>query len=104
MILLALGVRFVFFKVKEEQIQSAGDQAGAVLGRFLDLGPEPDAPRLLGCGDDLPLFEGDCQLTPILAIPFGVFAAAGIALWGLMMVTLLKRYRSRLPKRCSPGR
>ena len=37
------------------------------------------------------------QFTPILAVPFGVFAAAGIALWGLTTVTVLKHVRNKLP-------
>ena len=38
------------------------------------------------------------HFTGLLAIPFGVFAAAGIALWGVMTVALLRRFRHHLPR------
>ena len=99
MILLALGLRFVFFKLKEEPPQSQDTRPARFWVGFSISALNPTLLATWGAVTTFIYSKELVQLTPILAIPFGVFAAAGIALWGLMMVTLLKRYRSRLPKK-----
>ncbi len=98
-ILCALGIRFLFFKVKEEDEESHGE---AKPGRFwVGFSISALNPTLLATWGAVTTFLYSRQLiqfSPILAVPFGVFAAAGIALWGLMMVALLKRFRDRLPR------
>jgi threonine/homoserine/homoserine lactone efflux protein len=98
-ILLALGLRFVFFKLKEEAPQSQDPRPARFWVGFSVSALNPTLLATWGAVTTFIYSKELVQLTPILAIPFGAFAAAGIALWGLMMVTLLKRYRSRLPKK-----
>jgi hypothetical protein len=38
------------------------------------------------------------HMTGLLAIPFGAFAGAGIALWGWMTVRITRKFRRQLPR------
>jgi threonine/homoserine/homoserine lactone efflux protein len=99
LILVALGARFVVFRVKDEE--KAKEGAPAKSGRFwVGFSISALNPTLLATWGAVTTFLYARQLvqfTPILAVPFGVFAAAGIGLWGLMMVTLLQRFRHKVP-------
>jgi threonine/homoserine/homoserine lactone efflux protein len=96
-ILLALGVRFVFFKVKDEKIQPREARPARFWVGFSISALNPTLLASWGAVTTFLFSKQLVELTPILAVPFGAFAAVGVGLWGLMMVTLLKRYRSRLP-------
>jgi threonine/homoserine/homoserine lactone efflux protein len=96
-ILLGLGIRFLFFQVKSEDARTAPTKPGRF---WLGFSISALNPTLLATWGAVTTFLYSKQLvsfTPILAVPFGAFTAAGIALWGLMMVTLLRRYRNHLP-------
>jgi threonine/homoserine/homoserine lactone efflux protein len=96
-ILLGLGVRFLFFRLKSDDAP-AGDTRPA---RFwLGFSISALNPTLLATWGGVTTFLYSKQLvqfTPLLAVPFGLFTATGIALWGLMMVSLLRRFRNHLP-------
>jgi threonine/homoserine/homoserine lactone efflux protein len=98
-ILVALGARFLFFKVKDDE--KAKEGAEAKPARFwVGFSVSALNPTLLATWGAVTTFLYSKQLvqfTPILAVPFGIFAAAGIALWGLMTVGLLRRFRHKLP-------
>jgi len=98
-ILVALGARFVVFRVKEDE--KAQEKPAAKPARFwLGFSISALNPTLLATWGAVTTFiyaRQIVQFTPLLALPFGVFAAAGIALWGLMMVTLLRRFRHKVP-------
>jgi threonine/homoserine/homoserine lactone efflux protein len=97
-IFLALGGRFLFFKAKTEEQKPPGDEKA---GRFwLGFSISALNPTLLATWGAVTTFLYSKQLvrfTGLLAVPFGACAAAGIALWGLMTVALLKRYRHAVP-------
>ena len=98
-ILLGLGARFVFFRVKEEDLLK---EAGPARPARFWVGFSISAlnPTLLATWGAVTTFLYSKQIVrfaPILAVPFGLFTAAGIALWGLMIVSLLRRFRHRLP-------
>ncbi len=98
LILVALGARFLFFTVKDEPAREGGEAKPA---RFwVGFSISALNPTLLATWGAVTTFLFSKQLvelTPVLAIPFGVFTAAGIALWGLMTVALLERFRHKLP-------
>ena len=96
-ILLALGVRFVFFKVKDEKVQPGEPRPARFWVGFSISALNPTLLASWGAVTTFLYSKQVVELTPILAVPFGVFATVGVGLWGLMMVTLLERYRSRLP-------
>jgi threonine/homoserine/homoserine lactone efflux protein len=99
-ILCGLGARFLFFKQKKEEEAKAGDEAKP--GRFwVGFSVAGLNPTLLATWGAVTTFLYARQLvhfTGLLAIPFGVFAAAGIATWGLSVVLLLKRFKNNLPR------
>jgi threonine/homoserine/homoserine lactone efflux protein len=98
-ILVALGARFLFFRVKDDDKVKEG--AAAKPARFwVGFSVSALNPTLLATWGAVTTFLYSKQLvqfTPILAVPFGIFAAGGIALWGLMTVGLLRRYRHKVP-------
>jgi threonine/homoserine/homoserine lactone efflux protein len=98
-ILCGLGARFLFFKLKQEE-KKPGDDAKS--GRFwVGFSVAAVNPTLLATWGAVTTFLYSRQLvrfTGLLAIPFGVFAAAGIAVWGLTTVLLLKRFKNNVPR------
>ena len=98
-ILCALGARFLFFKVKEEEVKP-GEETKS--GRFwVGFSVAAVNPTLLATWGAVTTFLYARQLvrfTGLLAIPFGLFAAAGIGVWGLLTVALMKRFRNHLPR------
>ncbi len=98
-ILCGLGVRFVVFKVKQED--ATREPASVRPARFwVGFSISALNPTLLATWGAVTTFlysKALVQFTPILAVPFGAFAAAGIALWGVMTVMLLRRFRHRVP-------
>ncbi len=96
-LLLGLGVRFVFFTVRAEP---AGEDKP---GRFwVGFSISALNPTLLVTWSAVTTFvfsKGPVVFEPVLAVPFGVFAAGGVAVWGAVTVGLLRRYRSQLPER-----
>jgi threonine/homoserine/homoserine lactone efflux protein len=98
-ILCGLGARFLFFKLKVEEAKP-GEETKA--GRFwVGFSVAALNPTLLATWGAVTTFLYSRQLvqfTGLLAIPFGVSAAAGIAAWGLMVVVLLKRFKNDIPR------
>jgi threonine/homoserine/homoserine lactone efflux protein len=97
-IMCGLGVRFLFFKLKG---RSAKAPKEADSGRFwVGFSISAVNPTLLATWGAVTTFLYSNQIvrfTGLLAIPFGVCAAAGIAVWGLMVVGLLERFGKRVP-------
>jgi threonine/homoserine/homoserine lactone efflux protein len=98
-LLCALGTHFLFFKLKEKEASSDEETKP---GRFwFGFSIAALNPTLLATWGAVMTFLCSRQLvhfTGVLAVPFGMFAAAGIAAWGLMVVWLLKRFRNQLPR------
>ncbi len=98
-IFLALGVRFVFWRPKEESDRRENKAGTALLGFTISaLNPTlfvtwSAAAAFVQSGHD----QGSVR-TQLDAIPFGVVAAAGIGSWFLVLVTLLRRYEGHVPK------
>ena len=92
-LLCGLGLRFVFFTMKS----ATQAPREAKPGRFwLGFSISAINPTLLVTWGAVTTFLYSRELvrfTGLLAVPFGLFAAAGIATWGLMAVALLKRFQ-----------
>lgn len=93
-ILGGLGARFVFFKVGQREPKASERPRS---GRFwVGFSISAFNPTLLVTWSAVTTFLYSKQLfrfTGALAVPFGLFAAAGIATWGLTMVALLRHFR-----------
>jgi threonine/homoserine/homoserine lactone efflux protein len=99
-ILVALGIRFLFFFHAAE---SKGKEDDTHAARFwVGLSISALNPTLLATWGAVTTFLYARQLlrfSGVLAIPFGAFAAAGVALWGATTVAVLKRFRHSIPAR-----
>jgi threonine/homoserine/homoserine lactone efflux protein len=95
LVLVPLGVRFVLWRSKERTGGPEGKAGTAFLGFSISaLNPTL---FLTWSAAVAFLFSGQAQpLRGMDAIPFGLSAGAGVALWFLTLVLLLRRYEGRL--------
>jgi threonine/homoserine/homoserine lactone efflux protein len=96
-LLIALGVRFLFFVAKPESAAPADERPGRFWVGFSISALNPTLLVTWGAVTTFLYSKEPVSFEPVLAVPFGAFAAAGVALWGALTVTLLKRYRRHLP-------
>jgi threonine/homoserine/homoserine lactone efflux protein len=93
-VLSVLGARFAFFTMKGQAARASDEPKP---GRFwLGFSISAINPTLLVTWGAVTTFLYSRQLvqfTGLLAIPFGLFAATGIATWGLMTVGLLRHFQ-----------
>jgi threonine/homoserine/homoserine lactone efflux protein len=99
-IMLALGIHFVRFRPKEEvpQSDSGKPKSGPFFAGFTISILNP---TLLATWSAITTFLYSRQLvhmTGLLAIPFGICAGLGIALWAVLLVWLVHRYRDHFPR------
>jgi threonine/homoserine/homoserine lactone efflux protein len=96
-ILIALGARFIFFKAKEAT-KGEGEAKGARFWAGFSISAlNPTLVVTWGAVTTFLYARQLVRFSPLLAIPFGVFAAVGIALWGVGTVALLAKFRKKLP-------
>jgi threonine/homoserine/homoserine lactone efflux protein len=98
-VLLALGVRFMFWRPASKD-DSRENKAGTALLGFTVSALNPTlfitwsaAAAIVHSGSD-----GPGSHTQLDAVPFGAAAAAGIAAWFFVLVALVRRYEGSLPK------
>lgn len=97
-VLIAVGIHFVRWTPKEEGERKKESGRGAFL---LGLTTSLVNPTLLVTWSAVATGIYSRQIVPmtsLLAVPFGIAAAAGIAGWNIVLVALLRRYRDRFPK------
>jgi threonine/homoserine/homoserine lactone efflux protein len=98
-VLCGLGARFLFFKLKEgDERRETEAKPGRFWVGFCVAGLYPTLLATWGAVTTFLYSRQFVRFTGLLAIPFGIFAAAGIAAWGFTMVALLKRFRDDLPR------
>jgi len=101
LVLMPLGVRFVFWRSKEDGDRRRGRAGTSLLGFSISaLNPTLFLTWSAAVGVVLsrqprPLWEWD-------AIPFGLSAGAGVALWFLTLVLLLRHYGEKLGRDVMP--
>jgi threonine/homoserine/homoserine lactone efflux protein len=98
-VLLVLGVRFMFWGPKKEDDRRESKAGTALLGFTVSaLNPT----LLITWGAVAAFVHGHLdQLGPLSqtdAIPFGLSAAAGIGSWFLLLITILRRFAGSLPR------
>ena len=96
-ILFSLGVYFIRFELKEPHAEPVATGGKLWVGFSISI----LNPTLLATWSAVTTFLYSRQLvqmTALLAIPFGIFAAAGIIVWALMMVAIMKRFRKHFPR------
>ena len=93
-VLCSLGAYFLAFKTKRREPKAAEQPKS---GRFwVGFSVSALNPTLLVTWGAVTTFLYSRQLvrfTGLLAVPFGLFAAAGIATWGVTMVALLRHFQ-----------
>jgi threonine/homoserine/homoserine lactone efflux protein len=96
-ILIGLGARFVFFKAKEATKGEGEAKAARFWAGFSIALLNPTLLATWGAVTTFLYARQLVHFSALLAIPFGIFAAVGIALWGVGTVALLAKFRKRLP-------
>jgi threonine/homoserine/homoserine lactone efflux protein len=98
-LLVALGVRFMFWRPPAEKADPRENRAGTA---FLGFSISAFNPTLLVTWTAVVAFlyaRGVEQRSGIVAIPFGASAAIGVAAWFACLVKLLHVFKSKLPIR-----
>jgi threonine/homoserine/homoserine lactone efflux protein len=96
-VLLALGVWFVFWKPREKEDKEK-NRAGTVLVGFTVSALNP---TLLVTWTGAVAFlysKGLGEVSPLAAIPFGVCAGVGVGAWFAALVELLREYGSKMSR------
>ena len=97
-VLLALGVRFTFWKADATQ----GKPKNGAGTLFFGFSISAINPTLLLTWSAAVAFLASYGLkgaSPTYAVPFAVSAGAGIAAWFSLLVALLRRYQGKVPER-----
>jgi threonine/homoserine/homoserine lactone efflux protein len=96
-VLLALGVRFMFWSADAGQ----GKPRSGAGTLFFGLSMSAINPTLLLTWSAGVAFLSSYGLraSPIYAVPFGLSAAAGIAAWFSVLVAQLRRYQGKVPEK-----
>jgi threonine/homoserine/homoserine lactone efflux protein len=95
-ILLALGVRFAFFALKEREAEVREPKPGRFWVGFSISALNPTLLATWGAVTTFLYSNQIVHFAPVLAVPFGAFTAVGVGLWGLMTVAILRHFRSRI--------
>jgi threonine/homoserine/homoserine lactone efflux protein len=101
-VLLALGVRFVFWRPTEKK-EREEHRAGTVLVGFT---VSTLNPTLLVTWTGAVAFlysKGLGQVSDWVSVPFGVCAGVGVGGWVVVLVALLRKYGSKMPRRVLTG-
>ncbi len=96
-LLITLGVRFVFWRPAKAETREDHRAGTALLGFSISA----LNPTLLVTWSAIVAFlysRGLDRASPVLAIPFGLSAGAGVATWFVSLVSLLRSFRRRLPQ------
>jgi threonine/homoserine/homoserine lactone efflux protein len=97
-VLLALGIRFMFWKADAEH----GEPKSGAGTLFFGFSISAINPTLLLTWSTAVAFLASYGLTgagPIYAAPFALCAGAGIAAWFALLVTVLRRYQGKVPEK-----
>ncbi|WNG34439.1 hypothetical protein F0U61_12960 [Archangium violaceum] len=98
LVLTLLGVYFIRWKPVDEVTP---DESRSVMGFLIGFSISALNPTLLATWSAAVAALYARQLfdfSGVLALPFGVAAGAGVACWELLLVWLLRRYESHLPR------
>jgi threonine/homoserine/homoserine lactone efflux protein len=96
-VLAAIGVRFMFWKPKEEK-DTQENKAGTALLGFSVSAINPTLLLTWSAAVAALYSRGLGEPSPLYAIPFGLSAAAGIGGWFVTLTVLFKRYGGKLPQ------
>jgi threonine/homoserine/homoserine lactone efflux protein len=97
-VLLLMGVHFVFWKRKKGKDERE-NKGGTVLLGFTVSAVNPTLLLTWSTAVALLYSKGMHGTPPLYAIPFGASAAAGVVGWFLTLVAILRKYEDRVPER-----
>jgi threonine/homoserine/homoserine lactone efflux protein len=101
-VLVALGVRFVFWKLTEKEDRRRATAGSALLG-FTVSALNPTLFVTWSAAVAFLYSKGLREPSAIHAVPFGLCAATGVSLWFVALGWLLKKYEGRLPRKVLTG-
>jgi threonine/homoserine/homoserine lactone efflux protein len=96
-VLVAIGVRFAFWKPPDAKETDANKAGSALLG-FSVSAINPTLLLTWSAAVAFLYSRGLNEPSPAYAIPFGLSAAAGIGAWFVTLAALLRRYQGRVPR------
>jgi threonine/homoserine/homoserine lactone efflux protein len=97
-VLVALGVRFAFWKPSDRKDERER-KAGTVLLGFTVSAANPTLLVTWGAVVAFLYSKELGHMPPIAAVPFGLCAGAGVALWSATLVAILRKYEGKLPRK-----
>jgi threonine/homoserine/homoserine lactone efflux protein len=98
-VLVLLGVRFAFWREREDREDERERKAGTVLLGFTVSAANP---TLLVTWGAVVAFVDSKELgspPAVAAIPFGLGAGAGVALWSATLAAILRKYEGKVPSK-----
>ncbi|HEX4449007.1 MAG TPA: LysE family transporter [Polyangiaceae bacterium] len=98
LVLVGVGVRFVFWRPAEGIETAPENKAGTVLFGFTVSAVNPTLLLTWSAAVAFLYSRGLHEPPALYALPFGVFAAAGIAGWFTTLAALFKRYGAKVPR------
>jgi threonine/homoserine/homoserine lactone efflux protein len=98
LVLVAIGVRFAFWKPPEGQDRDDDNKAGSVLLGFSVSAINPTLLLSWSAAVALLYARGLKDPSPAYAIPFGACAMAGVGGWFVTLAALLRRYEGKVPR------
>ncbi|MDP9037040.1 MAG: LysE family transporter [Myxococcota bacterium] len=101
-VLVALGARFVFWKLTKKEDHRASSAGSALLG-FTVSALNPTLFVTWSAAVAFVYSKGLRETSAVLAIPFALCAATGVASWFLALGWVLKKYEGKLPHRVLTG-
>jgi threonine/homoserine/homoserine lactone efflux protein len=96
-VLVAIGVRFMFWKPTEGK-DTQENKAGTALLGFSVSAINPTLLLTWSAAVAALYSRGLKEASPVYAIPFGLCAAAGIGGWFVTLTVLFKKYGGKLPR------
>jgi len=99
-VLAVLGARFVFWspkKTERKRAASNSQRAGTTLVGFSISAINPTLLVTWGAIVAFLYSKGLSGASSLVAVPFGACAAAGVAIWFVVLVALLRKYEGNLP-------
>lgn len=99
-VLFAVGLQFVRWRPREfSSVEKESSNRGAGLLGFLTSLLNPTVLVSWSATSAVIQSRHIVEMRAILAIPFGISVAAGIACWFAMLVAIMARYQAKLPRR-----
>jgi|CZKU01.1.fsa_nt_gi threonine/homoserine/homoserine lactone efflux protein len=97
-VLVAIGIRFAFWKPPDANETDADNKAGSALLGFSVSAINPTLLLSWSAAVAFLYSRGLKEPSPAFALPFGACATAGVGAWFVTLAALLRRYQGKFPR------